>query len=88
MRIRAFVGVSILTGMFVFPALMFGQYPQQPTDEELKMTADPKYPDATAVILNQEEKTDDTLHYHSKYMRVKILSEKAKELATVSLGYL
>lgn len=60
---------------------------QPPTPEELKMTADPKYPDAAAVILNYEEKTDDVVGYTSRYMRVKILSEKAKDLATVHLGY-
>jgi len=86
MRIRMFLGVSVVAGVFVFPAVMAGQF-QQPTAEELKMTADPKYPDAAAVILNQEEKTDDTVHYQSKYMRVKILNESAKDLATVSLGY-
>jgi hypothetical protein len=86
MRIRAFVGVLVLTGVFVFPALLCAQF-QQPTDEELKMTADPKYPDAAAVILNEEERTDDTLHYESRYMRVKILNESAKDLATVRVGY-
>jgi len=86
MHIRAFAGVSVLTGVFMLPALMIGQF-QKPTDEELKMTADPKYPDAAAVILNVEEKTDDTVHYQSTYMRVKILNESAKDLATVSVGY-
>jgi hypothetical protein len=86
MRIRTIVGVSVLASGFVFPALGFGQF-QPPTPDELKMTADPKYPDVDAVILNQEEKSDDTLHYRSTYMRVKILNEKAKDLATVSLGY-
>jgi hypothetical protein len=86
MRIRALVGVSALASVLVFPALGYGQF-QQPTSEELKMTADPKYPDAAAVILNQEQKEDDIVHYQSTYMRVKILKESAKELATVSLGY-
>jgi hypothetical protein len=86
MRISRIIGVSALATVFMFPALMMGQF-QQPTQDELKMTADPKYPDAAAVILNQEEKTDDTVHYQSKYMRVKILNESAKDLATVSLGY-
>src|SRR5580698_3257902 len=61
---------------------------QKPTDQELKMTADPQYPDAAAVILNVEEKTDDTVHYTSTYKRIKILKDSAKEMATVSLGYL
>jgi hypothetical protein len=60
---------------------------QKPTDDELKMTADPRYPDAAAVILNYEEKTDDTTHFTSHYSRIKILRDSAKELATISLGY-
>jgi Domain of Unknown Function with PDB structure (DUF3857) len=60
---------------------------QKPTDDELKMTADPQYPDAAAVILNYEEKADDVVHYTSKYARIKILKDSAKDLATVSLGY-
>jgi hypothetical protein len=90
MRIRAFVGVSILAGVFAFPTLTVAQF-QQPTSEELKMTADPKYPDAAAVILNLDDKTDSSqrpVSYHSRYMRIKILKESAMDLATVSLGYL
>ena len=60
---------------------------QPPTDEELKMTADPKAPGAAAVFLNVEEITDDPLHYHSFYARIKVLTEKGKELATVDLPY-
>ena len=87
MRIRPLMFFGVLSGVFLLPTLMFAQF-QQPTDEELKMTADAKYPDAAAVILYQEEKADDTLHYHSRYMRVKILKESAKELATVSVDYI
>ena len=41
---------------------------QAPTDEELKMTADPKAPGAAAVYLNIEEIANDPLHYQS-YLR-------------------
>jgi hypothetical protein len=51
----------------------------QPTPDELKMTADPKAPNAEAVYLFREEKVDDKLHYHSIYARIKILTEKGKE---------
>ena len=30
---------------------------------------------------------DDTLHYHTQYVRIKVLTEKGKELATVSVPY-
>jgi hypothetical protein len=60
---------------------------QQPTDEELKMTSDPKAPGADAVYLNVEEDDNDPLHYRSFYFRIKVLTEKGKELATVELPY-
>jgi hypothetical protein len=60
---------------------------QQPTDEELKMTADAKYPGAAAVYLNIEEIANDPLHYESFYARIKVLTEKGKELATVEVPY-
>lgn len=59
----------------------------QPTPEELKMTADPAYPDATATYLLREYKCDDVMHARSEHVRIKIFTEKAKELATVNLGY-
>jgi hypothetical protein len=60
---------------------------QEPTKEELQMTADPKAPGAAAVYFNIEEITDDPLHYRSFYARIKVLQEKGKELATVELPY-
>lgn len=52
------------------------------------MTSDPKAPGAAAVYLNIQEITDDPLHYHTFYARIKVLQEKGKELATVELPYL
>ena len=66
--------------------LLHAQF-QEPTSEELKMTADPKAPGAAAVYLNREESTDDGLHFHSLYERIKVLTEKGKELATVRVPY-
>ena len=60
---------------------------QQPTKEELEMTSDPKAPGAAAVYLYREETTDDNLHYHSIYVRLKVLTEKGKEQATVRIPY-
>jgi hypothetical protein len=68
------------------PAILFAQF-QQPTDEELKMTADPKAPGAAAVYLDYEEVTDYPNHTYSFYARIKVLAEKGKELATVSTPY-
>jgi hypothetical protein len=69
-----------------FPSLSHAQF-QPPTKEELQMTSDPKAPGADAVYLYREEKTDDNLHFHSDYARIKVLTEKGKELATVRIPY-
>jgi transglutaminase-like putative cysteine protease len=60
---------------------------QQPTDEELKMTAEPKAPGAAAIYLYREEIDNDPLHYRTIYERIKVLSEKGKDLGIVVLPY-
>jgi hypothetical protein len=70
-----------------FPCLLRAQF-QAPTPDELKMTEDSKAPGAAAVYLNVEEETNDPLHFHSFYARIKVLSEKGKQLATVELPYM
>ena len=68
-------------------AFAFSEW-QQPTPDELKMTSDPAAPDAPAVFLFREETVDDTLHYHSLYARIKILTERGKEMfGDVALPY-
>jgi hypothetical protein len=86
MRISVFVRNLLPLLVIASPALIHAQF-QQPTPEELKMTADPKAPGAAAVYLNVEEIFDDDLHYQSFYVRIKVLQEKGKELATVELPY-
>jgi len=77
--------------VFVFAALASATASRaqftQPAVEELKMTADPKAPGAAAVYLYREAITDDTNHFVSFYARIKVLTEKGKELATVTLPY-
>jgi hypothetical protein len=60
---------------------------QEPTKEELQMTSDPKAPDAPAVYLYLEDSTDNRNHYTSRYARLKVLTEKGKEWATVEVPY-
>lgn len=92
MRARSFFCSALFARFVLLPALLLpaatalAQF-QDPTKEELSMTADPKAPGAAAVYLNYEEKTDDTLHYHSVYARIKVLTEKGKDLATVEVPY-
>ena len=51
------------------------------------MTADPKAPGAAAVYLEVKEVDDDPIHYQLFYERIKVLTEKGKELATVEVPY-
>jgi hypothetical protein len=87
MRVSVFVRNLLLFLALVSPGVVLAQF-KQPTNEELKMTADPKAPGAAAVYLNVEETADDDAHYSSFYARIKVLQEKGKELATVELPYI
>ncbi len=71
----------LLLCLFLAPCAAFG-FPewQQPTPDELKMASDPAAPDAPAVYLFREETVNDDLHEHSMYARIKILTEKGKEM--------
>ncbi len=68
------------------PGLLHGQF-QQPDPNELKMTSDPMAPGAAAVYLEVKEIDNDPLHYQTFYARIKVLTEKGKELATVEIPY-
>lgn len=69
------------------PALVCAQF-QPPNPDELKMTSDPKAPGADAVYFEINEVANDPMHYQSTYARIKVLTEKGKELATIELPYL
>jgi len=86
MRRQSWVRNALLLLAMALPALLHAQF-QQPTDEELKMTADPKAPGAAAVYLYREDVTDDPDNLHSYYDRIKVLTEKGQELATVRIPY-
>ena len=86
MRLRALGSLVFVSLVLLIPPLLKAQF-QEPTKEELQMTDDPKAPGAPAVYLNVDEETNDLLHYHSFYARVKVLQEKGKELATVEIPY-
>ncbi len=65
----------------------FGQKWIAPTPEELSMTSIKEVPGAAAVILDKDESTDDAMHAHSFYYRIKILTDKGKEYANVELPF-
>ncbi|MEO6964456.1 MAG: DUF3857 domain-containing protein [Acidobacteriaceae bacterium] len=53
---------------------------QQPTPSELSMKSYAADPNAPAVYLFREETVNDVIHIHTLYARIKILSEKGKEM--------
>ena len=87
MRIRFHLQVAFTLSLLTLSTPLWAQF-QEPTQEELKMTAEPKAPGAAAIYLYREETVDDNLHYHGFHARIKVLTEKGKELATVSIPYL
>src|SRR5579859_3046256 len=68
------------------PILVRAQF-QAPTNDELQMTSDPKAPGASAVYLYREDITDQTNSTRTYYERIKVLTEKGKELATERVFY-
>jgi Domain of Unknown Function with PDB structure (DUF3857)/Transglutaminase-like superfamily len=86
MRFCVLVPTVAFSILILVPTDLRAQF-QEPTKDELQMTQDPKAPGAAAVYLNVQETTDDPLHYHSFYARVKVLQDKGKELATVEIPY-
>jgi hypothetical protein len=81
-----------ISGALFIAALMFSyagaaQKFQQPTKEELQMTSDPKAPGAPAVFLYRQVEADNNSHYIGEYARIKVLTEKGKEYATVEVPY-
>jgi hypothetical protein len=68
------------------PFVLQAQF-KDPSPEELKMTDEAKAPGADAIYLYREETTDDEKHYHSYLERIKVLTEKGKEVATIRIPY-
>ncbi|MFC5861566.1 DUF3857 and transglutaminase domain-containing protein [Acidicapsa dinghuensis] len=86
MKIRLGLAVAVVFAAFAHSLPVLAQF-QAPTQEELQMTSEPKAPGASAIYLYREEVDDDTLHFESYYARIKVLTEKGKELATVNIPY-
>ncbi len=87
MRHIALLSAVLLSSVLTLSPLALRAQFREPSREELAMTSDPKAPGAAAVYLYREEISDDTLHFHSLYVRMKILTEKGKEEATVHVPY-
>jgi transglutaminase-like putative cysteine protease len=87
MRFRDRLSLAVMLCGALAPVAVFAQF-QAPTQEELKMTSDPKAPGADAVYLYRDETDEDNQqHFREIYVRMKVLTEKGKELATVHFFY-
>jgi len=87
MGLRNLLYATLICGASGLPLSSMAQKFHDPTPDELKMTSDAKAPGAPAVYLDREETTDNTNHYVSEYARIKVLTEKGKEYATVEVPY-
>ena len=88
MRTSSCLAVAMLLLATMAPILLRAAEFQEPTADELKMTSDPAAPGAAAVYLYYEEIDNDPTHYRSIYARIKVLTDRGKNLATVELPYL
>jgi hypothetical protein len=81
----SFLTISLLS-LSILPATAFAADWQQPTPEELKMTAEPSAPNADTIYLYREDVTDNKLHMEAVYVRMKILREEGKKYADVEIN--
>ncbi len=86
---RGILGLGRRAAGSLLPLLMAaaGSYGQQwtaPTAEELAMTSIAEVPGAPAVYLNRQQTTDDGLHMYSYYVRLKVLTDRARNTPTLS----
>jgi hypothetical protein len=88
MRIHLCAGAALALAALSLPPACAAQKFQEPTKEELQMTSDPKAPGAPAVFLYLQSETDNRNHYQNFYARIKVLTEKGKEWATVEVPYI
>jgi len=86
MRKSTFLYSAVLWLAAVSPAVTGAQF-QPVNPDELKMTSDPKAPGADAVYLEMSEIDNDALHFRTYSARIKVLTEKGKELATVTAPF-
>jgi hypothetical protein len=87
MCIYLYAGTALMLAALSLSQASVAQKFQQPTQEELQMTSDPKAPGAEAVYLFRQVEIDNYNHYISSYARIKVLTEKGKEWATVEFPY-
>ena len=59
-----------------------------PTPAELQLKSTPLAPGASAVVLDWAQRQDDSGHWASQYLRIKVLTEEGRKYADVEIPYL
>ena len=87
-RAEHFLFSVLLVFAVALPAAVQAQF-RQPTDEELKMTdrSQGSGQAASRLLSTSKRSTNDDVHFRSYYARIKVLTEKGKELATIDIPY-
>jgi Domain of Unknown Function with PDB structure (DUF3857) len=84
---------TLLQGLSVVLLLACGVRTAQADDwlpvsaDDLKLTAEPKAPAASAIYLYRQVDRDDTEQWESDYVRIKILSEEGRKYADVEIPF-
>jgi Transglutaminase-like superfamily/Domain of Unknown Function with PDB structure (DUF3857) len=78
--------IAVLFLIFPFGRSAAADWPPI-TPEDQAMNNVPDQPGAPAVILLRQETDDDLLHFHSVFMRIKILTEAGRKYANVEVPY-
>jgi hypothetical protein len=87
MRNRNLLLPALACALAVLPVPANAQF-KNLVPAELQIQSDPQWPGADALGLDLEESSDDQTQLRAFYRRIKVLTEKGKELATVRMSYL
>ncbi|MBV9573806.1 MAG: DUF3857 domain-containing protein, partial [Acidobacteriales bacterium] len=85
----SFVAIAALAATLLFAPPSHATGFQPVSQEELKMTSEPKAPGAPAVILFRQDDCDDNglTSHENEYYRIKILTEAGRNRANVEIGF-
>jgi len=87
-KLLAIVLVSLGAWTFGAPKTSAGEEWQPASQEELKLTADPKAPGAPAICLYRQVDRDDNRPSHEfNYVRIKILTEEGRKYADIEIPF-
>ena len=86
---RIWLAMAIAASISAFAASGVNEGFQDPSPDELKMTAEPLAPGAPAIILFRQVDRDDNGHtsHEYNYFRIKILTEEGRKYANIEIPF-